>query len=142
MYRAIIAIIVTGLCVALLAPPARASEDEAAECAALGAARLMREGYRLRSHDSDVLNQGAVMSYDGTFSRGHNYVIFACGDSRAIDLDINLYDEDGQLVARDEQTDNRPVVTVIPRWTGPFRIQVSMYAARGPAHYTLVVMAK
>jgi hypothetical protein len=142
MYRAIIATIAICLCAALFAPPAGASEDEAVECAAMATTKLMREGYRLRNHDSDVLAQGQFMSYDGTFNRGSAYVIFACGDSRALDLDITVYNEDGELVARDQQTDNRPLVVVTPRWTGPFRARVSMYAARGAAHYTMVVLAR
>jgi len=142
MYRTIITIIVTGLGAGLFAPSARASEDEAVECAAMATARFMREGYRLRNHDSDILNQGQIQDYDGVFNRGQQYVIFACGDSRAVDLDITVYNEDGDLVARDQQTDNRPLVVIAPRWTGPFRARVSMYSARGTAHYTMVVMTR
>ena len=142
MVRAIIVIIVAGLGLALFTRPAAATRDEAVECTAAMVAAAMREGYRLRSSDTNRLEEGDVMSYDVTFNRGNRYVILACGDGRAVDLDIYLYDEDGNLIDRDQQTDNRPIVSVTPRWTGPFRVRVKMYEARGAAHYAVAILVK
>lgn len=142
MVRAIIVIIVASLGLALFTRPAAASQDEAVECTAAMTAAALREGYRLRNSDTSRLEEGDVMNYDVTFSRGNHYLILACGDSRAVDLDIYLYDEDGNLIDRDQQTDNRPIVTVVPRWTGPFRVRVKMYEARGAAHYVMAILVK
>lgn len=124
----------------LQAPAAQAAPREALQCAQSMANYYMDRGYRLRNSDSDALYQGQKMDYDATFSRGVEYVVLACGDGVAYDLDIYLYDENGNLIDRDRLTDNRPVVTVTPRWTGPFTVRVYMYSSRGPASYTMGVL--
>lgn len=48
-------------------------------------------------------------------------------DADCGDLDLALYDENGNLVSEDETTDDVPAVTVEPRWTGPFTLRVDMY---------------
>jgi hypothetical protein len=47
-------------------------------------------------------------------------------DRDCSDLDLVLFDEDGNEVAADRLYDNLPMVTVTPRWTGQFHVRVVM----------------
>jgi hypothetical protein len=118
----------------------RADYQEGFDCAQRMVYSANDRGYRLRNDDSDRLVQGQVASYTVTFSRGVSYVIFACGDRRAYDLDIYLYDEEGNLIDRDRATDNQPVVTVTPAWTGQFTVRVRNYESAGTASYTMAIL--
>jgi hypothetical protein len=128
------------LALSSLSSAANASPAEATQCTQEVVDFANDRGYRLRSWDSDSLSQGYYMDYDVTLQRGVQYLIFACGDRRARDIDIYLYDENGYLVARDNQTDNQPLVYITPRWTGPFRLRIKMYSAYGAANYTMAIM--
>lgn len=109
-----------------------ADEDTAvARAAAVFFRHVASKGYdTLRSEDSDVLSPGQTMTYTVTLYRGVDYILFAAGDNNIEDLDIYLYDEEGNRVARDTLTDNYPVVSVTPRWTGEFKLQIRNYEGR------------
>lgn len=111
---------------------AHASEDTAvARAAMLWVSVIEPRGYdTFRNEDSDVLNQGQTMTYTVTLYGGVSYVLFAAGDENIRDLDISLYDENGNLIDRDTSTDNIPVVSVTPKWTGSFKLNVRNYAGR------------
>lgn len=125
---------------ALLGSTPLASASESSNCVQQMVYAGNSQGYRLRSYDSDALSQGYYMDYDVTLYGNVTYLLFACGDSWAYDIDIYLYDENGNLIDRDRATDNHPVVTVTPAWTGPFRVRIKMYSARGRANYTMAIM--
>ena len=65
-------------------------------------------------------------------TRDHYFVTFAGGKIARVavsgdgdtDLDLYVYDENGNLVASDVGTTDRAVATWTPRWTGPFTIRV------------------
>ena len=119
---------------------AYAGADEAVLCAQSIVDRAYDKGFRLRTSDNDALFQGQYLDYTVTLVRGVQYALIACGDGRAYDVDIYLYDENGNLIDRDRQTDAQPVVSVTPRWTGTFRIRVLMYSAAGRAYFTMALL--
>lgn len=89
----------------------------------------------LRNEDSDVLAPGQVMQYRVTLYKQVTYVLFAAGDNSINDLDIYLYDENNNLIDRDTSSDNVPIVSVTPKWTGPFRVLVKNFrGSRGWYH--------
>jgi hypothetical protein len=47
-------------------------------------------------------------------------------DSKCYDLDLTLYDRNGNVIDSDLGYDNTPVVSVTPAWIGQFRVHVSM----------------
>lgn len=65
--------------------------------------------------------------------RGVNYVIVGVCDQDCRDIDLRLYDEDGNLIDSDTDSDDKPFVKVRPRWSGQFKIKVTM--ARCRANY-------
>jgi hypothetical protein len=128
--------------VALMSPQRRAaaSPNDAIECAQQMVETAGARGYRLRTSDLDSLGPGQVMNYTATLAAGDEYIILACGDGRAIDIDIHLYDENGNLIDRDRSSDNRPIVMVRPAWTGEFLVRVQMYEARGAGNYVMAML--
>lgn len=84
----------------------------------------------LRNEDSDVLAPGQVMQYTVTLYKRVTYVLFAAGDDSISDLDVYLYDENNNLIDRDTSSDNIPIVSVTPKWTGSFRLLVKNFRGR------------
>ena len=69
----------------------------------------------VRGHSTDV--------YHMTFVGGEWEVLFVSGDG-STDLDLYVYDENGNLVAKDDDNSDECRVRFIPRWTGPFTVKV------------------
>ncbi len=128
------------LAAGLLVPAVSVRAQESVDCAQGMVYASNDEGYRLRSYDTSSLAEGEVMNYPVTLVGGETYLMLACGERTAIDVDIYLYDENGNLIDRDRLADNKPIVSVTPRWTGPFIIQVKMYEATRSSYFTLAVM--
>jgi hypothetical protein len=128
------------LALGLLLPVASVRAQESVDCAQSMVYAANDQGYRLRSYDSALLDSGQIMNYPVTLVADTDYMILACGERSAYDVDIYLYDENGNLIDRDRLDDNKPIVHVTPRWTGPFVIQVKMYESSGPSYFTVAVM--
>lgn len=143
-HRTLALVLVTSflLTVVVSPPPAGAQPAASEACAAALTVAGAFADYRLRDSDTNTLPQGYHRDYSLTFARGNHYVLLACGDGRVHDLDIVLYDENGNEIDRDELRDAQPVVEVSPRWTGPFTARVVMYdtAGGGAPYYTLAVL--
>lgn len=89
--------------------------------------RLGLDGYEL-SHEPYLgqLEENTQESISIVLAAGSFYAIIGVCDSDCQDMDIAVYDQNGNLVGSDTETDNIPVVEVSPQWDGPFSIQVSM----------------
>jgi hypothetical protein len=89
---------------------------------------LASEGYEL-THDIKFasLNDGRYDSYYFTLDRGTSYKICAVCDEDCGDLDLCIFDENGNEIECDESDDDLPIVSVSPKWTGRFRLWVKMY---------------
>ncbi len=84
-------------------------------------------GYRM-SHD---IHQGRLDDDANTFltlnlESGKDYEIWGVCDQDCSDIDMVLYDENDNEIDSDLLVDDKPVVEVIPRRTGRFRIKVMM----------------
>jgi len=66
---------------------------------------------------------------------GITYGIVGVCDNDCGDIDLELYDENGNLIASDTETDAIPVVEVTPQWDGPFVINVIMPNCAAPYCY-------
>lgn len=62
--------------------------------------------------------------YNVTFQGGRPAIIRVSGDGDT-DLDLYVYDENGNLIVSDTDTTDECLVMWTPRWTGRFRIKVS-----------------
>lgn len=89
------------------------------------------------------LRNGQSENYYFYLNRGDDYAIFAVCDGDCGDMDLRVYDENGNLVASDTSTDDRPMVTVSPRWSGSFKLRTTMYNCRyNPCRFGIGVFGK
>jgi hypothetical protein len=105
---------------------------------------LTNQGYTI-SHDVsyDFLRQGEFKFYTTNLKRGVEYKILSVCDGDCGDIDLKLYDENNKVVSEDLGTDDIPIVSCKPRWSGQFKIYVKMYeCSLNPCKFGLVVYSK
>lgn len=95
-------------------------KDRAEAGAGLGFA-IGREG-GTATHWDKVLAQSTDY-YDVTFAGGMSAAVIINGDDDT-DLDLYVYDENGNLIGSDVRISDYGAVYFHPRWTGPFRIKI------------------
>lgn len=92
---------------------------------------------------SGSLQQGAYVDTPATLEVGGDYRIIGVCDSDCGDLDLILYDQNGNVVSQDNMTDATPVVSVAPQWTGPFTVRAQMHNCTvQPCYYALVLYGR
>jgi hypothetical protein len=72
---------------------------------------------------SDVVRAHSTDVYHMTFV-GHEWEVLVVSGDGSTDLDLYVYDENGNLIAKDEDDTDDCVVRFIPRWTGDFTVKV------------------
>lgn len=71
----------------------------------------------------DKVNAKSTDSYTIRFRGGEEACVIVCGDGDT-DLDLYVYDENGNLVDSDTDTTDACVAVWNPKWTGPFTIKI------------------
>ena len=69
------------------------------------------------------VSAGGTDVYNITFRAGELAIVTVIGDGDT-DLDLYVYDNNGNLIARDADYTDDCIVTFTPRWTGNFRIKI------------------
>lgn len=80
-----------------------------------------RVGGAIRHYDA--VNAGATDTYNIRFRGGELAMIVVSGDGDT-DLDLYVYDENGNFIASDTDYSDDCVVTFTPRWTGYFIVKI------------------
>ena len=75
------------------------------------------------NYHPDCVNAHATDIYNITFRGGEYAYVSVIGDGDT-DLDLYIYDQNGNLIAQDIDYTDRCVCTWTPRWTGSFRIKI------------------
>ncbi|HVX87745.1 MAG TPA: hypothetical protein VG940_02370 [Gemmatimonadales bacterium] len=89
------------------------------------------------------LDDDATTNQNVTLQAGQDYAIWGVCDQDCSDIDLTLYDDDGNQIDQDIQTDDKPLVRVTPRRNGRFRIRVSMAnCSANPCRYGVGVWAR
>ncbi|MBX3233855.1 MAG: hypothetical protein KIT84_31390 [Labilithrix sp.] len=70
-----------------------------------------------------VVDAHKSANYSVTLRGGENATILVKGDGHA-DLDCYLEDENGNVVARDIDSTDSCLLSMTPKWTGQFRVEV------------------
>ncbi len=132
-------ILLSGLAAAVLAtavvvPVNTGHADPAAARACLDRMTVgaMASGMRLRATDIDSAANKAAVTYRVTLYKGLSYVLLGCADGEGVDLDMRLYDAEGNLVSNDKSPDSQPFVDVTPDKTGEYALQVLVYESSEP----------
>jgi hypothetical protein len=87
-------------------------------------------------------NQGIE---DITFDlrRGEEYVIVGTCDEDCGDLDLKVYDDNGNLIASDNDTDGTPIVHFSPQWSAGFTVRAEMASCgKNPCQYGIGVLSR
>ena len=70
-----------------------------------------------------------------TVTSGESYMIAGGGDANSEDLDICVYDQNGEEIECDVLTDNYPLVSFTAAATGTYRAVLTAYALTGSTSY-------
>ena len=92
-------------------------------------AALSGDDYNLAHIEVDRLSEGESYTFTRKLYAGNNYKIVGIGGQGVEDLDIYVYDANGDLVDRDTQTDNVPIVNFHVYSTQVYQIKVKFYSA-------------
>ena len=74
-------------------------------------------GWSLRTFSVNEIKNGEFESFSATFYGGREYLVEACGDSAAQNVDLVLFDRKGQQIARADGTSREPMLTYKPDQT-------------------------
>jgi hypothetical protein len=62
-----------------------------------------------------------------TLRKGATYAIIGVCDEDCSDIDMEIYDQNGNSIAVDRGTDDYPMLQISPAWTAEFTLEVDMY---------------
>jgi len=85
-----------------------------------------------------------ILLFTKTLKAGQPYKILAAGDSDARDVDVEIIDEDGKVVAKDADLDATAVVNFTPKTSGKYQVRVRLYDSRSnvPCVCLAIIMTK
>ena len=99
---------------------------------------LARRGFECREHAmGTVLHDGETEEFELVLHAGAEYVIPGAGDSTTRDLDLEIYDENGNFIDGDDMLDALPFVVVEPAWSGTFTVRMTMASGHGDANFAI-----
>lgn len=109
---------------ALLLSSAHADEEEAETCLRTKIWDGYTSGWQVRSQTNTALGSGEHRVYLITLYAGNEYKFMSCGDKNAANLDIVLYDAQGNVLVTDASNDREPAVSYTPTVTDTFYLAV------------------
>lgn len=98
-------------------------------------AALLQETLGMSLIDGEVsvlggfMDEGDRIGWTTTFHAGTRYALVGGGDQDVDDLDIIVYDENGDIAWQDVATDNYPVVEFEPRRTARYTVYLKLFDA-------------
>lgn len=114
--------IATTLALTLGLQAAHADEKAAEECVQTKVWEAYAEGWGVRTLTGTTLQPGKTRNYLVTLYAGNEYEIKTCGDDSVKNLDVLLYDTDGNVVMRDEVDGRQPAIKYTPKDTDTYYV--------------------
>jgi hypothetical protein len=92
------------------------------------AAQMARDNGMRRTHEPYIgsLRNGANASHSLQLNAGTSYSLVGVCDNDCSDFDLRLFDQRGRMVAEDVLTDDTPVLSVTPRFSGTYTVRAIM----------------
>ncbi|MEJ7576296.1 MAG: hypothetical protein WKF74_04755 [Pyrinomonadaceae bacterium] len=84
-----------------------------------------------RVSKTGAIKEGFERTLTETLQGGTTYKIMAIGCNNAKDIDIKVYDANGNLVGEDVKDDNFPVADVAPPTDGTYKVVIQMLKTDG-----------
>jgi hypothetical protein len=98
---------------------------------------------KTHNYKIDKLKNSGTDNFYLTLRKGWEYLLVSACDKDCTDIDIRIFDENDNLIVEDLKRDDLAAVKVTPKWTGEFRIQVTMYRCYdSPCYYGIGVFGK
>jgi hypothetical protein len=88
------------------------------------------------------LRPGATVAFNRPLERGERYMILGGGDDDVEDLDIEVLDSSGDVVAKDDKVDAAPVVEFTAPRSGQYTIRQRLYKASVGCFCVVAVLRK
>lgn len=140
-HSAISAFVIALATAALLIPDTTNASSAGAKRNAQALFEIMRLKGGLQVLDTfhqGLLPKGKHILLNREFIAGNDYVLVAGGCEDAYDVDIAVFDENGNLVSKDTDNQKVAVAKFSPKWTGKFHIMIKMYnSTSNGAHWVL-----
>jgi hypothetical protein len=108
----------------LLASAAFADEEEAETCLRTKIWDGYTSGWQVRSQTNTTLGSAEHRVYLITLYAGNGYKFLACGDKNASNLDLVLYDSQGNVLITDSSVDREPQLSYTPTLTDTYYLAV------------------
>lgn len=108
----------------LLSTAAHADEEEAETCLRTKIWEGYASGWQVRSSTNATLGSGEHRVFLVTLYAGNGYNFLACGDKNSGNLDLVLYDAQGNVLATDNSNDREPKLAYTPTATDTFYLAV------------------
>ncbi len=105
--------------------------DDAKSNAYAAALSLRATGYNLKGYQGEYLGSGETVIYRVYMYSYNEYAVLGAGDSRVQDLDVEIYDGDGNLIASDKDSSDVSLVRFNPPYTGTYYVRTKMYSGHG-----------
>ena len=132
-----------------LALMAQQAQKEAAEFVAKQlmpiAARAHADGFELDKNltVSGSMRENASENHIYHFQAGHTYLIAGACDQDCHDLDLILFDQNGNAVDKDQKKDSLPIVGGKAHRSGNFLLKVQMHSCSvSPCAYGIICMKR
>ena len=103
-----------------------------------------RNGYHMATEIyQGRLDDDATTNLSVDLVAGKDYVMWGVCDQDCSDIDLVIYDNNGNEVDSDLQTDDKPLLHVIPPRNGKYRVKVTMVAcSANPCRYGVGLWSK
>ena len=112
------------LALALMGPTASADEAEAEACIRTKVWDGYADGWAIRTLHNTTLEAGATKNYLVTLYKGNQYKFMGCGDAAYSNVDLLLYDVNGNVVLKEDATDREPALEYTPEETSTYYVVV------------------
>lgn len=130
-------------------PQAPAAGDQSPQAIILGQlqqaqAALAQQGFQMIGQPySGGLQQGQTWNVPAQLSTGVEYRVVGVCDRDCNDLDLVLFDGNGQPIVQDRSTSSQPVLGIQPSYSGAYTLQVQMYnCSVEPCYYAVALWGR
>ena len=125
------------IAVFLVATVVYAGKEDTAENLVAGILALQARGWNVNIKESYVIemNRGDEVTVKTSCYGNVSYCILAVGGNDAVDVDIEIYDENFNQIDKDSSTNRLAVAQFRPRWTGTFYFKIKLYQCNAPSEY-------
>lgn len=107
-------------------------------------AALGQQGFQMVGQPATGgLSQGQITDVPAQLNQGYDYRVLGVCDRDCADLDLGLFDANGQLLTQDTSTTSQPFIGAQPSYNGNFVVRVNMYnCSVAPCYFAVALYAR